>query len=87
MIFACIALGLAFGAIVLIIRQQHTAYLKASQSWTEERRELLNRIQAPDRIPFRAEEQPVEVPLREPDDWNKVGSIHIDPEYLTMDED
>jgi hypothetical protein len=69
--------AVALVAVVVILLRHFASQAKA---WGEERRELLNRIQAPERIPV-ASAQVYEVPEREPDEWATVGTISIDPEY------
>lgn len=64
--------------LLLLIERMHDGERTA---WAAERRELLERIQRPDRIPA-APRTDFVVPEREPDEWGKVGSVEIDQNWL-----
>lgn len=72
---------LALAAALVLLQRSHR---EAQAQWALERRELLNRIQRPEIIPT----APVafEVPEREDDEWNKVGTVEISDEWLNSDE-
>lgn len=74
-VVACI-LAVALVAVVWLLLRHHS---QLEQAWTTERRELLTRIQAPERIPM---DSPVEfaVPEPEPDEMDKVGTIAYEQE-------
>lgn len=74
-IVACL-LAAALVAVVWLLLLHHSG---AEKAWTLERRELLTRIQAPERIPM---DSPVEfaVPEPEPDEMDKVGTIAYEQE-------
>lgn len=47
---------------------------------------MADRIQRPDRLPV-LDRPEFAIPEREPDEWNTVGQVNIDPDYgLTDDE-
>lgn len=71
------ALAVALVAVV-IVALRHIRSLEDRH--IEERRELLNRIQAPERLPVPSVEK-FEIPERDPDEWAQVGTITIDPDY------
>lgn len=77
----CVALVVA---LVVIVRALTGAYRASEGHWAEERRELLNRIQAPERLPVSAPATWAS-PDDEPDDFALVGTIQIDEEYGTDD--
>jgi hypothetical protein len=81
-IFGC----LAFVALLSISYLAERRFAREREAWRDERQELLNRIQAPDRIPVRDMPGFV-IPERVPDEWASVGEISIDPEYGLSDED
>lgn len=56
-----------------------------AKAWEDERRELLNRIQRPDLLPAQAAE-PIMVPDREPDEWNRVGEIQVSDKWLNAED-
>lgn len=57
-------------------RRQQAADQRARElAWVEERRELLNRIQAPERLPVAQTAEPFVIPEHEPDQYNQVGQI------------
>ena len=74
----------AFGELAVILAVLFLSYAlvagaiqrfgKEREAWLEERRELLNRIQAPERIPMPVS-QPMELPDREPSQWAQVGQV------------
>lgn len=70
--------------IALILRRQTDERERTARLVGEERRELLNRIQAPDRIPLPAAS--FEIPELEDDDSAAVGTITYDEKYGTEDE-
>lgn len=80
---ACLTLVVVL--LVALLYAQQRAHANAETAWTVERRELVNRVQAPDRLPVEAQ-QMVEIPERQPDEWAKVGTVDIDPEYGLDDE-
>lgn len=71
--------------LILFLYAQQRAHQQAEAAWTAERRELVTRIQAPERIPVDASAAFV-VPEREPDEWNKVGTVEIDDQYGLEDD-
>ena len=83
MLYAVIALGIICVALVIalagIVGSLQESRRDAELAWTHERRELLNRIQAPERLPFQPSPM-VEMPERAPDEWAKVGTVNIDAE-------
>jgi hypothetical protein len=82
----CLAFaGLAMAAYFGVIASERR-FAREREAWRDERQELLNRIQAPDRIPVRDMPGFV-IPERVPDEWASVGEISIDPEYGLSDED
>jgi hypothetical protein len=50
---------------------------RRERAWSQERSELLNRIQRPELIPVKATPQKPR-PVREPDGLHKVGRIEVD---------
>jgi hypothetical protein len=64
-------------------------FLRADQAkdarYAAERRELLTRIQHPERIPVDAA-PPQDLPDREPDGWGDVGSVRITDEWLKAED-
>lgn len=64
--------------LAVIIWRSENEKTEREAQWVLERRELLNRIQAPERAPF-AEPQFLEIPEQAPDEWNLVGSIAPPP--------
>jgi hypothetical protein len=61
--------------VYLMLRHQRVS----ESAWTEERRELVNRIQAPERLPI-APQPTFEMPEFEPDEMHLVGTIGDVPE-------
>jgi hypothetical protein len=59
---------------LLIIALREYSILLERREWASERSELLNRIQAPDRLPA-AQIVDFEFPEPEPDEFNLVGTI------------
>jgi hypothetical protein len=77
MTYAFLAILGSFAFFMVYAQMSRDAERK---QWAEERRELLNRIQAPSFIPTAPQYQ-FEAPEREPDEYARVGSIVIDPDY------
>ena len=78
-----IALAVCFALLLFASYLSSLQHDRERQKWTEERRELLNRIQAPEKSGFVAAPQVFEIPEPEPDEWDQVGTIVNDPEaYL-----
>lgn len=75
---ACLTLVVVL--LLALLLQQMRAHAVAEAAWSVERRELCSRIQAPERVPVEASGE-YAIPEREADDWNKVGSVDIDPRY------
>lgn len=77
------AFGVATLIVLCLVVRAHEA---AQAQWFLERRELLNRIQAPQHIPLTAPEDFV-VPETEDDDSNLVGTIRFpdDPEKVDFE--
>lgn len=74
-------------ALIRSLEQSNASERRArAEAYDRTFRELADRIQAPERLPWRPEEDLVAVPEREPDEWNQVGQIHIDENYLTADD-
>lgn len=75
-------------ALLVVIRSLGEAHRAAQKQWAEERRELLNRIQAPERSAFVSPDAATyELPDETPDEFNLVGSLVNDPEmYLKADD-
>lgn len=67
------------GLIALVLHRQADERERIARQNGEERRELLNRIQAPDRIPLPA--MSFEIPELEDDDSAVVGTITYDEHY------
>lgn len=80
-IVACLEAA-ALVAVVHLLLRHHT---QSETAWTAERRELVSRIQAPDRIPIRETAEMV-IPEREEDEWATVGRVDIDPDYGLNDD-
>lgn len=80
-------LGLTLIALALLaaLYVQADRIAKEREGWTEERRELLTRIQHPELVPV-APRPDLMIPDRENDDWNKVGTIEWDPAYGLEDD-
>lgn len=76
-VVACLE-AVALIAVVWMLLHTHAAEQKA---WTVERRELLERIQRPEHIPLHLPEA-FAFPEQESDEFDKVGSIHFDPEAV-----
>jgi hypothetical protein len=77
MIAAVCLEAVALVAVVWMLVRSHAADQRA---WVEERRELLERIQRPERIPAHLPEA-YEIPEFQPDDFDMVGTIsHLDTE-------
>ena len=87
LIWAVLALALVSVALVALIESLVRSSARERELLAAERRELADRIQAPERLPYRPAEDLVAIPEREPDDLHTVGSISIDPDWLTSDED
>lgn len=74
---------IVFAIVVYLIARVHT---EAQEAWIVERRELLNRIQHPEHVPHVPVEG-YEIPDREPDGWNQVGTVgEISREWLEGDD-
>jgi 23S rRNA A2030 N6-methylase RlmJ len=86
MIILAISTGVLYVTLLIELFRLQDRHTKAETAWLEERRELLNRIQAPERIPVQASQDYV-IPEREQDEWASVGTIVIDPDYGTKDDD
>jgi uncharacterized membrane-anchored protein len=89
LIYAVIALGalcLTLLALIYSILRSH-ARETADRAAAYERtlQTMADRIQAPERLPLR-DTATFEVPEREPDEWNQVGAITIDPDYGLSDD-
>ena len=69
-----IVLVLVVAAFLWERRQQAADQQAREQAWVEERRELLNRVQAPERIPLPAS-IPFEIPEHEPDEYGLVNQV------------
>lgn len=67
-------------ALVLVVGLMLRAQARERAAVAVERHELLNRIQAPDRLPV-APRPDFVLPEHEPDEWNQVGSVTFDPDY------
>ena len=72
-----VAIGLAV-ALVAVVRILTVAHAASEREWAVQRRELLERIQRPERPPTVTGAR-FEVPEQEPDEWNLVGTISHDP--------
>lgn len=85
MVVVCGVLAVALIAVVVVLTRSHQrvvdrltgAHAVAEEAWVQERRELINRVQAPEHIP-RGSVQQFEMPEIEPDDSNLVGQINYD---------
>lgn len=77
---AWIYLAWSFVVFIGILTLRERAHDVERKAWTEERRELLNRIQAPSYLPV-APRPDLAIPDREPDGWAEVGTITHDPTY------
>lgn len=82
-----VAVLLLAGFIMVNYRRDLKAFERREVAWTEERRELLNRIQAPERVPYQ-ESAPLELPERTEEQirndraWAQVGQVlSIDDSY------
>lgn len=53
---------------------------RLEDAWSDERRELLTRIQHPEIVPVKAADD-YKIPEQIPDEWNLVGEITHDPDY------
>lgn len=67
-------------ALVLIVRMLLASHREAEAAWTVERRELVNRVQAPERIPVALPEG-MDFPEPEVDEMAMVGQIVYDEHY------
>lgn len=79
-----VALVLALIALVVIVREILARHATEQASWTDERRELLNRIQRPEFLPVASPGNYV-IPEPEPDEIGQVGEIMFDPDALLAD--
>lgn len=80
---ACVTLvALAIIVVLIVVLRAHA---DAHAQWAAERRELVTRIQAPERIPIVPAGEYV-IPEREPDEWAKVGQVDIADDYGLDDE-
>ena len=86
MIFAVVAEFLVIVAVFAVLLADHRRFDRERADWRDERRELLNRVQAPSRLPLREDAGDYIIPEREVDEWNQVGSVEIDPDYGLNDE-
>lgn len=67
--------GLSFLALFAVVVRFSQVHERQAKAWAQERSELLNRIQHPERMPLpapRPPREPVELPQ---DDFHLVGSI------------
>lgn len=78
------ALVAFFFATHIVLQEQEKLHVAERAAWTDERRELLNRIQHPEILPTAAS-APFVVPEFEPDDIGQVGEIEFDVEKLLAD--
>jgi hypothetical protein len=84
MIYAIVAEFLVIVGAFIVLMADNRRFDRERADWRDERRELLNRVQAPTRLPVR--EDAGDYTPREPDEWNRVGEIRIDPKYGLEDE-
>lgn len=79
-----VALVLETVAIAAIVYMFLRDRKQAEQAWTVERRELLERIQRPERVPV-LEAQPFAFPELPEDDFDKVGTISVPKDWEGTD--
>lgn len=85
MLIALACVTLVALAVIAFAYSLVVDHREARRQWALERRELLERIQRPERIPVSAAaDEEFEVPEMEPDESDAVGTIHwLEPdEYL-----
>jgi hypothetical protein len=80
MIVLAVAAGVLYVTLLIELFRLQDRHAKAETAWTQERRELLNRIQRPEQLPV-PEAQEFVIPERELDEWAKVGTLDVDPDY------
>lgn len=87
MIVLAAASAVLYVTLLIELWRLQDRHAKAEAAWTEERRELLNRIQAPERLPMQALE-PLELPelteeqIRHQRAWQQIGEVvSIDESY------
>ena len=74
MTILAVASAVLYLTLLLELWRLQDRHAKAEAAWTRERRELLTRIQAPERIPI-LESEPLDMPEREPDQFGQVGEV------------
>lgn len=85
MIVVSCVLAAALVAVVVALVREHrkaverltSAHRASEEAWIVERRELVNRVQAPERIPLTAPTH-FEMPEMEPDESHLVGTVNYD---------
>lgn len=85
MIVVCGLLIAALCVVVVALAREHRkaleravgAHRASEEAWVVERRELVNRVQAPQLVP-RPAPQAFELPEAEPDESNLVGTVSYD---------
>jgi uncharacterized membrane-anchored protein len=89
MLYAIIALAVLNVTLLAILHSVLRSHARetADRASAYERtlQTMADRIQAPERLPLR-DTATFEVPEREPDEWNQVGAITIDPDYGLSDD-
>lgn len=82
--------ALAVAAIVALLFQAHQNARerdRALSKWHEERRELLERIQRPERVPQTEQHEPLVLPDVEPNEWALAGQVlNISDDYGLSDD-
>ena len=87
-VVACVEAVALVAVVFLMLKaaaDERDAHAEAQQQWAEERRELVTRIQAPERVPVPAATEFV-IPESKPDEWATAGQIEFDPEYGLSDD-
>lgn len=69
----------AIVALLVQARQYALDRQRVEKAWTQERRELLERIQRPERPPVEPA-TPFDIPEQPQDEWNLVNTISYEPQ-------